>query len=474
MTNPHSVEHLLQSANHLSEADWQLATRYAPIIKFDAREPFLPAAVGYTIFRADAPSPSFPRQIELGNAALAIEYAVWWDWDIQHLYELEHVWVYLDEAGQVIRAEASWHGGYSEMTVDDTLPLTGDKLTIFSESGKHAFAPSQGRLNARADKTKKACTRYAGTGGVWITPLFKGIIDAKTPLADRLVHTYLERQAFEPAMEFSQIFQVPPKILVPWPTLFAWIPGRVAWWVSELERTILPEERRFLRIAHRGASAYAPENTLTAIAKAAELGADAVELDVHVSADGAPVIIHDAYLERSTNGAGVVSKHTLAQLKELDAGEGETIPTLEEAIACCRTRRLGIYLELKSDLAAFAAADLIRKHKLYYQVIVTSFRPDWLINLKAIEPRTITSVLFSSVDIDPVALARLVGAQYVHPAWEDWAAEPHKLLTPDWMNKVRAAGLGIITWHEERPSEIAALRKLGVDGICSNAPDLLI
>jgi len=167
MTNPHSVEHLLQSANHLSEADWQLATRYAPIIKFDAREPFLPAAVGYTIFRADAPSPSFPRQIELGNAALAIEYAVWWDWDIQHLYELEHVWVYLDEAGQVIRAEASWHGGYSEMTVDDTLPLTGDKLTIFSESGKHAFAPSQGRLNARADKTKKACTRYAGTGGVW-------------------------------------------------------------------------------------------------------------------------------------------------------------------------------------------------------------------------------------------------------------------------------------------------------------------
>ena len=73
-----------------------------------------------------------------------------------------------------------------------------------------------------------------------------------------------------------------------------------------------------------------------------------------------------------------------------------------------------------------------------------------------------------------VALARAVNAQYLHPAWEDKAAEPHRLLTRSWIDQIRAARLGIICWHEERPSEIAALRQLGVDGICSNAPDLLL
>jgi glycerophosphoryl diester phosphodiesterase len=408
------------------------------------------------------------------KAALAIEYAVWWDWDIQHLYELEHVWVYLDTDGRVVRAEASWHGRYHNMAVDGTLPLTGERLTIFSEPGKHAFAPVQEWLEARAAKTRRSCTRLAGAGGIWVTPLFKGIINAKTPQADRLVHTYLEKYAFEPEMEFTQIYPVSSEMLIPWPALFQWIPGRVDWWVSELEQTIPPHERRFWRIAHRGASAYTPENTLAAIGKAAELGADAVELDVHISADGVPVIIHDANLSRTTNGTGPVSQYNLSQLKKLDAGNGETIPTLEEAIACCREHQLGLYLELKTGRVIRPVAELIRQHHLYYATIVSSFRLDWLADIKKLEPDIVTSVLFGSVEIDIVTLARVVEAQYVHPAWENQALEPHRLLTPDWIRKVRAAGLGIICWHEERPAEIAALRRLGVDGICSDAPDLLL
>jgi len=73
-----------------------------------------------------------------------------------------------------------------------------------------------------------------------------------------------------------------------------------------------------------------------------------------------------------------------------------------------------------------------------------------------------------------VTLAQAVGAAYVHPAWEDMAPQPHRLLTPDWLARVRAAGLGLVIWHEERPDEIAALRQLGVDAICSDAPDLLL
>jgi glycerophosphoryl diester phosphodiesterase len=97
-----------------------------------------------------------------------------------------------------------------------------------------------------------------------------------------------------------------------------------------------------------------------------------------------------------------------------------------------------------------------------------------LAEIKAQEPRLPTAVLFGSVHVDPVALAQAAKAQYVHPGWEMQAVEPHKLLTPEWIARVRAAGLGIIAWHEERPEEIAALRNLGVDGICSNAPDLLL
>ena len=81
--------------------------------------------------------------------------------------------------------------------------------------------------------------------------------------------------------------------------------------------------------------------------------------------------------------------------------------------------------------------------------------------------------MFGAPQVDPVALAQAVGASFVHPCWENVTAHPHQLLTPEWLQRVRDARLGIITWHEERPEEIAALRRLGVDGICSNTPELL-
>ena len=105
-------------------------------------------------------------------------------------------------------------------------------------------------------------------------------------------------------------------------------------------------------------------------------------------------------------------------------------------------------------------------------VIAGSFRPDWLAEIKIALPVMHTSVLFSSVQVDPVSLAQSVGAQYVHPCWERHA-HPSRLLTPAWIKRVRDAGLGIVCWHEERHEEIAALRKLGVDAICSDAPERL-
>lgn len=229
----------------------------------------------------------------------------------------------------------------------------------------------------------------------------------------------------------------------------------------------------YLKIGHRGASAYAPENTLAAIRKAAELGADMVELDVHCCRDGTPVIIHDQDISRTTDGRGSVYDYRLEELRAFDAGGGERIPTLDEAVRCCIDLGLGLYLEIKDVFCVGSIAAAVRADDLFDTCIVSSFRADWLAELKAQEPRIRAAVLFGSIHVDAVALARAARADYVHPGWETQAVEPHKLLTPEWIARVRAAGLGIIAWHEERPSEIAALRELGVDGICSNAPDLL-
>ena len=99
----------------------------------------MPLAVGYTIFKSEEPSPSFFRRIQHDWRpawATAIEYAIWWDWDIGHLYELEHVWVYLDEADRLVWVEASSHGGYASMILEDgSIPCDGTHPIVYAQPG---------------------------------------------------------------------------------------------------------------------------------------------------------------------------------------------------------------------------------------------------------------------------------------------------------------------------------------------------
>lgn len=218
--------------------DRALAARAAPLLMFDTREPFLPLATGYTVFRQDGTSPSFPRDITLNppgrsGVTSVIEYALWWDWDIGHLYELEHVWLYLDADEHVIEAEASWHGGYHPMRVNGDIPFSEGRVRLFSEPGKHALAPSEDWFAARYAETCDECAN-PGQGGVWITPLFETHIHDKSSAADLAVQAYLAAAAFQPAFEFTRAFQISENHLVAWPRLFEWIPRRVAWWVRRL------------------------------------------------------------------------------------------------------------------------------------------------------------------------------------------------------------------------------------------------
>ena len=227
---------LFTSRPNSTDIDYVLEARYAPLLMFDAREPFLPLVVGYSVFRKSARSPSFPRQVEVGEpgARIAIEYAVWWDWDIVHLYELEHIWVFLDEKGRITQSEASWHGDVHNMGSNGLLPLTDGRLTLFSEPGKHAFAPAVGWLHKQAERTRQLCRQRAGTRGLHVTLLFEELRVFKTPDVDKLVYTFLQRHAFEPSYEFSQSFFVSADILVPWLALYEWIPDRLTWVIDRL------------------------------------------------------------------------------------------------------------------------------------------------------------------------------------------------------------------------------------------------
>jgi glycerophosphoryl diester phosphodiesterase len=227
-------------------------------------------------------------------------------------------------------------------------------------------------------------------------------------------------------------------------------------------------------IAHRGASAYEPENTLRAFERAIELGATMLELDVHISRDGHPVVIHDADLSRLTVGGERVAELTLSEIQRFDAGLGERVPSLAEVVELVRDRAQ-LYIELKGQNTPEPVVTLLRELGFVDQVIAGSFFP-WLPQkVKFLEPSIRTSVLIRGQDreIDFVEWAVAVDADYVHPCWEHVSPTPHELVTPAMIAAIRQRGLGIIIWHEERPAELRALVRMDVDGICTDTPDLL-
>lgn len=227
-------------------------------------------------------------------------------------------------------------------------------------------------------------------------------------------------------------------------------------------------------IAHRGASAYEPENTLRAFARAIEMGATLLELDIHLSRDGHPVVIHDADLSRTTNGTGRVSDLTLDEIQRFDAGRGEHVPTLTEVIDLVQDQ-VQLYIELKGQQTPALVVATLQAKDFIDQAILGSFYP-WLPQkAKFLEPALRTSVLVSWRDwqADFVGWALAVDADFVHLCWEHGSPTPHQLVSPYLINSIRRQGLEIVLWHEERPEELVELVKLDVYGICTNTPDVL-
>ena len=223
-----------------------------------------------------------------------------------------------------------------------------------------------------------------------------------------------------------------------------------------------------LIIAHRGASADAPENTISAFALAAEQGADGVELDVQLSADGVPFVIHDRDVKRTTNGQGLVASLTRDQLQELDAGDGRSIPTLDQVFEIFGPSLL-YNVELKTGLLAdknlaAAVAERIEGHQLEDRVLVSSFS---LLAVRQarrlLSPRT------------PVALIRVskIGV-FGHQFLESKADHPHyTLVNEQYMAWAAQKGLGVNVWTVDNPAEAQRLARLGVQGIITNKPEFI-
>jgi glycerophosphoryl diester phosphodiesterase len=219
---------------------------------------------------------------------------------------------------------------------------------------------------------------------------------------------------------------------------------------------------RVLNIGHRGASRAFPENTLAAFRAACDAGADMCELDVQLSRDGAVVVIHDDTVDRTTNGRGAVAELTLAELKSLDAGRGERIPTLEEVFATT-AGRCGLNVELKIPGLEPQVAEIMRKYEATRTSMVSSFEWGALETMRTVAPEIRAGVLAEKKPERMLEAAARLHAYAVNPRFD--------LATPDFCIAAHARGFKVLVWTVDRPEQMRALIDAGVDGIMTNYPD---
>jgi glycerophosphoryl diester phosphodiesterase len=234
-----------------------------------------------------------------------------------------------------------------------------------------------------------------------------------------------------------------------------------------------------LVIGHRGAAARAPENTLAGLRRARALGVAWVEFDVRLTADGVPVLCHDARLDRTTDGAGPVSARSLATIRQNDAGSwfgpafaGEKVPTLDEALALAAELGLGVNIEVKADrgreyATAAAVADTInRLGPAPPPLLVSSFLTAAVAALRELVPLAARGVLFRSVPGSWAEIAKRLGAAVI--------GADHRCLRPGRVAEIRAAGYPVAAFTVNDPARARQLFAWGVTSVFSDVPDMIL
>jgi glycerophosphoryl diester phosphodiesterase len=226
------------------------------------------------------------------------------------------------------------------------------------------------------------------------------------------------------------------------------------------------DEGRPLIGGHRGNPAQHPENTMRSFRSAIDAGCDLIECDVHLSSDGRLVVIHDHSLDRTTNGQGLVRDHTAADLRKLDAGEGEKIPLLHEVIELA-LGKVGLVIEIKQLPITYEGLEdklvnMLRQLGAVQECAVISFHHPAIKKLRAMEPRLQLGILEGSRPIDPARLLREAGADVFSP---HWGAMDRELI-----DQVHSAGGAVGVWTVDDDAAVAWARFCRPDSIFTNRP----
>ena len=220
-----------------------------------------------------------------------------------------------------------------------------------------------------------------------------------------------------------------------------------------------------LIIGHKGASSIAPENTLKAFQKAIELKADYVEFDIHITKDGKIIIIHDSDTFNATGVKGLIKDMTLGQIKSLDAGEGEKIPTLREVISTVR-KKIGLQIEIKSTNLLDKLINILKEENLISTSIISSFILNELLKLKLLEPSIKLGLLLSEDMVRPKLIKRKIVKvaenkfYSIHP--------PFTTINKEIVDFAHSYGLKVIVWTVNDREIMERLIELSVDGIVTD------
>ena len=218
-------------------------------------------------------------------------------------------------------------------------------------------------------------------------------------------------------------------------------------------------------VGHRGAAGVFAENTLKGFRCAIELGVDLVECDVHLTRDGHLIVMHDEKVDRTTNGSGLIRELDLSTLRELDAGDGEKVPTLDEVLATVHDR-VGLLCELKGEGVEEAAVNAVIARGMEAEVVFTSFHMDRLATVRrrgdhfqigAILPDPSHEDMKRVVDLGVTG----IGVYYRNVCLRV-------------VEQALSSGLEIRAWNPDTLAEQKAMIALGVSGISTNRPDILM
>lgn len=227
--------------------------------------------------------------------------------------------------------------------------------------------------------------------------------------------------------------------------------------------------------AHRGASGYAPENTLEAFQKAVDMQADGVELDIQLSRDGEIVVIHDEWVDRTTEGKGEVRSFTLAELKALHANktfpeyQDATIPTLREVYELLAPTGLTVNVELKTGVFFYPGIEekvlkLTREMGMEDRVIYSSFNHYTVKKMKELDPTVKTGVLYADGIYQAPAYGKALNADALHPAL-------YNVLYPGMVKAAHELGMKVNVWTVNEEEHMRLLLSQGVDALITNYPD---